>query len=177
MRECSVIEMRITIREACVEDAAIIGELRRLVWLTTYRGIYPDDKLDHYPYQEYLKKDSASLSDKAHHWYLFCDGPKTVGYFSFGPYNYGHYKDFSLCLNHLYILKDYQGMGLGKRAFDLLNAFCTEHRIARYFCGCNANNGPAISFYQRMGGIAGDAPRMDVAKEDQIIHFEFYLGD
>ena len=36
---------------------------------------------------------------------------------------------------------------------------------------------PAIAFYRHMGGIQGDDFPQDVPKEDQIIHFEFYIGD
>lgn len=162
---------------ATVKDAATIAQTRYLVWQQTYRGIYPDDKLDAYDFDAYAKKDFNLLSDPANHYYLFMDGEKCVGYFSFGPYHYGKYKDFDLCINHLYIVDGYKGRGLGRRAFQEIMEACRQAGYRKYFCGCNASNLSGISFYRHMGGIEGDQPDLTLPKEDQIIHFEFYLGE
>ena len=164
-------------RKATPEDAHFIARTRRLVWQETYRGIYSDEKLDHYDVVAYTIADRERIDDPHNHYYLFMDGESCAGYFSFGPYHYGRYKDFELCINHLYIRKEYQGMGLGKYAFSVIQEYCKRNRICRFFCGCNANNLPAVAFYRHMGGKVGDHPRADVPKQDQIIHFEFYLGE
>lgn len=169
--------MGISLRKAVPEDAFLITNTRKLAWEQTYRGIYPDHKIVCYDYAYHLNRDQMLLSDPQQHYYLFLDGDRCVGYFSFGPYNYGTYKDFKLCLNSLYVLDGYKGMGLGKKAFAVLREFCFMQGIDRFFCGCNANNGPAISFYDHMGGIQGDRPCEDAPKQEQIIHFEFYLKD
>lgn len=162
---------------ALPEDARWIAETRRLVWLETYRGIYSDVKLDTYNVAAYTASDREKIAKPDNHYYLFMDGESCAGYFSFGPYHYGSYKDFELCINHLYIRKEHQGKGLGKSAFKVIEDYCRCNQIRRYFCGCNANNLPAIAFYRHMGGKIGDQPKADVPKEDQIIHFEFYIGD
>ena len=167
----------IEIRRACSEDAILIALTRRTVWEETYRGIYPDEKLDSYDVQAYAQRDREKILDPSHHYYLFLDGKDCIGYFSFGPYNYGIYKDFSLCLNHLYIRSDYQGRGLGKQAFAILRDYCARQGITKFFCGCNAHNQQAQGFYRHMGGIAGDLPRYHVNKSDDIIHFEFHIGE
>lgn len=159
------------------EDALLLANMRRLVWLETYRGIYPDSMLDEYDADAYAIRDRRRIEDPSHHYYFFIENGRCAGYFSFGPYNYGNYKDFALCLNNLYILKAYQRRGLGRKAFATINEYCKTHQIQRFFCGCNANNIPAVSFYRHMGGIQGDAYNPDCPKQDQIIHFEFYLGE
>lgn len=163
--------------KATVADARLLAETRNIVWKETYRGIYPDDLLDAYDLESHRATDARMIQAPDNHYYLFLDGSDCVGYFSFGPYHYGTYKDFCLCLNHLYIRKPYQGRGLGKKAFTVLQEFCYSQGINRFFCGCNANNGPAIAFYTHMGGIQGDQSRKDAPKQDQIIHFEFYLKE
>ena len=154
-----------------------MAETRRTVWNETYRGIYPNEKLDGYDVDYFEARDAEKLSEPEHHYYLFMDGSNCAGYFSFGPYHYKTYKDFSLCINNLYIRNGYKGQGLGTRAFDTVREYCKEQGISKFFCGCNANNKPAIGFYRHLGGIQGDTFLPDVPKEDQIIHFEFYLGD
>lgn len=133
--------------------------------------------LDDYDVNFYASRDRQRLKNPVHHYYLYMEGEACVGYFSFGPYNFGTYKDFDMCLNNLYIRKGYKGCGLGKRAFEFLRAFCAEQEIPKFFCGCNAHNSPAIAFYRHMGGIQGDCPESHENKSDDIIHFEFHIGE
>ncbi len=172
-RVCAVIELK---RASC-EDAVKIAMTRRIVWQETYPGIYPDSMWDDYDVETYAEHDAERIAQQNENYYIFLDGEICVGYFSFGPYHHGTYKDFSVCLNHLYIRKSHQAQGLGRYAFDTLRAYCKEQGIGKFFCGCNANNLAAMAFYRHMGGVPGDVPRMDVPKMDQIVHFEFYLGD
>ena len=154
----------------------MIAATRQIVWDQTYRGIYPDESIDNYDLEFYTCRDRQRMEEPDQHYYLFVDENRCVGYFSFGPYHYGQYKDFQVCLNNLYILEEYKGMGLGKQAFTILQEHCQNHSIGKYFCGCNANNHPAIGFYRHMGGIAGDKADITLPKADQIIHFEFHIG-
>ena len=160
-----------------MEDALQLARTRRTVWQQTYRGIYPDEMLDDYDLEAYTQKDARQMEEPGNHYYLFLDSEECVGYFSFGPYHYGTYRDFEICLNHLYIRNGYKGLGLGRRAFCELCQYCREQGIDRFFCGCNANNLPAMAFYRHMGGIQADEADLTLPKRDQIIHFEFYLGE
>ena len=157
-------------------DAPVIAATRQIVWDQTYRGIYPDETIDNYNLEFYTSRDRQRMEEPDQHYYLFMDQNRCVGYFSFGPYHYGSYKDFQVCLNNLYILEACKGMGLGKQAFAILREYCQNHGIGKFFCGCNANNHPAIGFYRHMGGVAGDEANVTLPKADQIIHFEFHIG-
>lgn len=167
----------IELKEASLEDAHFVTKTRRIVWEQTYRGIYPDSMLDEYNYDHHLKRDSQLIASPQQHYYLFMDGSNCIGYMSFGPYNYGTYKDFELCLNSLYICQDYKGQGLGKQAFSIIRTYCKTQGISKFFCGCNVHNLPAQSFYRHMGGIAGDISTGHENRSEDIIHFEFYLGE
>lgn len=169
--------MDITVKKAVPKDAGILAQTRQIVWEETYRGIYPDTMLDEYDTNFHAQKDRNRMEIPEHSYYLFMHGSKCVGYFSFGPYNYGTYKDFTLCLNNLYILKDYQGRGLGKHAFAILRNYAAEQGIDKFFCGCNAHNFPAQGFYRHMGGQVGNISTGHLNKSDDIIHFEFFTGD
>lgn len=167
----------IELRKASTDDAVKIAKTRRTVWRETYQGIYPEHMWEDYDLQSYARHDAQRISEPGENYYVFLEDGRCVGYFSFGPYHHGSYKDFPVCLNHLYILKSHRGCGLGRLAFSTLRSYCKARGISKFFCGCNVHNSPAMAFYRHMGGIEGDAPRMDVPKKDQIIHFEFYLGD
>ena len=167
----------VTLRRAVPEDARLFAETRRIVWGETYRGIYPDEMLDKYDVDAYAQRDRQRIENPQHHYYLYMDGENCVGYFSFGPYNFGNYKDFELCLNNLYIRNGYKGRGLGRQAFDVVRTHCRERGIAKFFCGCNIHNDPAMLFYRHMGGVPGDAAEEHENRADDIIHFEFHIGD
>ena len=170
---CGVIELR----KASVADAPIIAATRRIVWEETYRGIYPDAMLDDYELEVQRQKEAARIVQPEYHCYLFMDEDACAGYFSFGPPNYGPYKDFSLCLNSLYIREGYKGMGLGRRAFRILHTYAVQQGIRKFYCGCNIHNPKAQSFYRHMGGMDGLAFSGHENRSEDIIHFEFYLGE
>lgn len=169
--------MCVTLRRASISDAHHITDTRKTVWEQTYRGIYPDDKIDAYDRKLHLSRDTELLSSPLHQYYLFMDAEQCVGYFSFGPYNYGTYKDFTLCLNSLYVLDGYKGRGLGTMAFEILRDYARSWSIERFFCGCNVHNSAAQGFYRHMGGTAGEISTGHADKSEDIIYFEFYTGD
>jgi hypothetical protein len=63
--------MAVEIRRALPEDARLISETRKIVWEQTYRGIYPDEKLDKYDMSYYEQRDREYISNGAEHYYLF----------------------------------------------------------------------------------------------------------
>ena len=134
--------MSVEFRRASPEDARLLAETRRRAWDTTYRGIYPDAMIDEYDLEAHTARDAARIADPSNAVFLAMDGAECVGYFTYGPYTYGRYKDFALCLNSLYFLPGYRRMGLGRRAFAQLTEFCRERGIQKFFCGCNCLNLP-----------------------------------
>ena len=150
---------------------------RQIVWKETYRGIYPDEMLDQYDLAFYTQRDRRRIETPGHHYYLYLDGETCVGYFSFGPYNFGTYKDFDLCLNNLYIRRDYQGQGLGRQAIDCVRVYCREQGIEKFFCVCNVHNHPARGFYTHMGGVIGNISEGHNNPAEDILHFEFHIGE
>ena len=48
--------MEYNIRLAKFTDCSTLSIIKRKVWETTYRGIYPDEKLDNYDYRKHEEK-------------------------------------------------------------------------------------------------------------------------
>lgn len=169
--------MAITVRKATPEDAPLLAQTRRIVWEQTYRGIYPDEMLDGYNMEYHINRDRGYLLSPDQHYYLFLSDNRCVGYTSFGPCNYGKYRDFDLCLNSLYIIQGFKGMGLGKQAFARIREYAREKGIVKFFCGCNIHNLPAQAFYRHMGGTVGLVCGGHENRSEDIIHFEFHIGE
>ena len=167
----------IEFRKANPGDAVLLATLRQRVWEETYRGIYPDEKIDGYDIAAYAGRDASRMEDSAQRYYLAFDGETCVGYFSYGPYNYGTYKDFDLCLNSLYFLKSHQRRGLGYRVLDQIQKYAREQGMDKFFCGCSIHNGPARAFYEKMGGLLAGECGGHENKAEGLCYYEFYLGE
>ena len=142
----------IEFKRAGFEDLETLARTRQKVWATTYRGIYPDDAIDHFDLEWHMARDRGRMMDKGQEFYLVMDGEECVGYFYYGT-PHVPLKDHTFCLNALYFLPDYRGKGLGKRVFAMIRQICKERGITKFFNGCNTHNIPARGFYYKMGGV------------------------
>ena len=160
-----------------VTDAELLAETRRSAWDATYRGIYPDAWIDEYDLAEQTQRERARLEQTDYMAYLVMDGGQCAGYFSYGAASHGGYKDFSFCLNSLYLLPPYQHMGLGRRIFAQVRQAARERKLDSFFCGCNVHNLPARRFYEKMGGVVGEIDDGHENLAEDQMYFEFCTGE
>lgn len=148
------------------EAAKIIAELRREIWGTTYRGIYSDERIDHYDYEGHRQRDLQRIRDISYHVYLIIDADEPIGYFTFQTTE-------TVYIQSLYIRQEYQRQGIGKQAFALIRAYCGAHGFDKFTCNCNSHNDPAQNFYRSMGGTIIRRNEGHDDKYDDQITFEF----
>lgn len=167
----------ITFKKAeSAEDALMLARTRQRVWQATYRGIYPDEMIDGYCAEQRAREDLHLIEDPQQLCYLIKDGEECVGYYCFGAPVYGEYKDFTLCLNALYLLPPYQRQGYGSSIMSILRHYASIWDIPKFYCCCNAHNLPAQSFYRKMGGLVGQVSSGHENPAEDQIYYEFYLG-
>lgn len=148
--------------------AEIIADLRREIWLTTYRGIYSDERIDNYDREGHLLRDLERIRDSAYHVYLITDitDKYPIGFFTFRAAE-------TVYIRSLYIRTEYQHRGIGKQAFGLIREYCRANGYDRFTCNCNFHNYPAQGFYRAMGGeVIGQSAGHEDKYYDQIT-FEF----
>lgn len=165
----------IVFRRATEADIPLLSETRRSAWDATYRGIYEDELIDRFDYEGQRRKDAKRIAEQTV--FLMMDGECCAGYFYYGVFPNGLYKDFTLCLNSLYILPPYQGRGLGKRVFAWMREVCRVRGLDKFFCGCNIHNPKAQGFYRARGGVVGLIDGGHARKAEDQMYFEFYLGE
>ncbi|WP_064092767.1 GNAT family N-acetyltransferase [Rossellomorea aquimaris] len=102
------------IRKAVKEDALGIAIVHVHSWKTTYEGIVDDHYLESLSIEERQKKWIQILSSSSNTY--VCEGKdgRIVGFVSYGKERTGEYEGE---LYALYLLKDYQGKGIGKDLF------------------------------------------------------------
>ena len=154
--------MEIRFVPAREEDAETFTALRKRMWETTYRGIYPDEVIDGYDYALHRQRDLTRLRDPRNQAFLICDGDTPVGYYILRDGE-------PLYLQSLYCLPDYRRRGIGREVFHRAADYGRRLGRSSFTCNCNAHNEPALAFYRAMGGeaFASDLGHEN-PQEDQI---------
>lgn len=147
-------------------DAAAISRLRREIWDSTYRGIYPDGLIDDYDFSGHVQRDAERIKNPVFTVYLIKDEDRPIGYFNIemrgAPY-----------IQSLYILKAYQGRGIGKKAFALMREYCKTRGFSSFTCHCNAHNTKARGFYEALGGVIISRDEGHENKREDQVEFQF----
>ena len=150
------------------DTAKIISELRHEIWSTTYRGIYSDERIDNYDYEEHRQRDLKRIQDSSCHVYLITDIDNPIGYFTFLATE-------TVYIQSLYIRQEYQRQGIGKQVFTFIREYCQTHGFDKFTCNCNSHNYPARDFYRSMGGTIIKRNEGHDDKYDDQVTFEFCI--
>lgn len=148
------------------DEAKTISHLRRVIWGTTYRGIYPDEAIDGFDLERHAQRDLARIKDPELRVYLIRFADTSIGYFILKTTD-------PVYISALYLLKEYQHQGIGRRAFMMAEQYCAERGTTRYYCNCNAHNRPAQAFYHGMGGVVVQQDTGHENKQEDQLTFEF----
>lgn len=160
----------IEIRKAKDEDCEKLAVLKRQIWETTYRGIYPDDKLDNYHLETHQKKFAEMM--KRQSLFVATDGDLIIGYASCGPILRpfdNHQYDIGL----LYLKEEYQGQGVGKALFNRAKEELARQGADEFIVSCNKYNLKAQGFYEAMGGEIVKVEEDQVDKSVPQVKFIF----
>ena len=138
-------------RKATIEDCRALSELKRDVWITTYSGIYPQEKLDGYDvdknesiFRSFVERPDIDL-------YLAENNGNPIGLMTIGkPYKLYNEYDQEVAL--LYIRKDFQRMGIGRKFLEIAKAEVRRKGFDRFVLSVNEQNKNAIAYYEAMGG-------------------------
>lgn len=136
---------------ASYEDFRSLALLKRIVWETTYRGIYPDEKIDKYDVDLNENKFKNMIKEQSQRLFVILSDSKIIGYISCGKIMRAfdkHTHDIGL----LYLLKEYQGKGIGRQMFEFAKKELKNQGITEFIVSCNKYNIPAQQFYKKMGG-------------------------
>lgn len=140
------------IRDACPADADGIARVHVHSWLTTYRGLVPDTYLD-----------SLSVPGRAIRWAELLAPPrretilvaetedKEIVGFASGGLERSQDDVYTGELYGLYLLKEYQRRGIGRRLVSAMAGFLNEQGHAAMLVWVLSTN-PARAFYERLGG-------------------------
>ena len=167
-----IISPEFTIRLAVTDDCQELASVKRKVWESTYRGIYPDAKIDNFDVKVQAEKFLKIITNPDIKLFVAVNRGKIVGYMSCGA-PIRPYKDYEQEIGLLYVLKDHQGMGIGKAFFELATKEIREGGYEEFFISCNKFNANARNFYEYMGGklVSVDDDKADKSEVQVKYHY------
>lgn len=141
----------ISYRLAEYKDCLDLAIVKKQVWETTYRGIYPDNSLDNYSIERNIAIFEKIIDNPDINLFVALDSEKVVGFMDIGrPFR--SYMDYKQELGLLYILKEYQRRGIGKRFMKLAYDTVKMNGYNEFFVSCNSQNVNGRRFYEAIGG-------------------------
>ena len=155
------------------KDASVIADLRRRSWEAAYRGIFRDELLDGYDYVAHAARVLGQIQNPDYYVYVIETEETPVGFLMFSRLNPPIHKEFTLCLNALYLIPEAFRQGIGRQAVALVSDWCREHGETSFFLSCSLHNRRARAFYEAMGGVPGS---IDGGHEDRgadTLYYEF----
>ena len=143
------------VREARQEDAAAIAHVHVDSWRTSYRGIVPESFLAGMSYEDFEDHWRGWLrGGEDPRWaYRVAELPSSriVGLAFGGPRQGPAYADYKAELYALYLLRQYQRAGIGRRLFGSVARGLAEGGSTSLLAWVLALN-PSRRFYEAVGG-------------------------
>ena len=142
-----------------------LSYLKKEVWETTYRGIYPDEVIDNYDYVKREEKFNSLIDDNNQEVYICMIDEKIVGYMVLGSPLHGTLEGYDLTINDLGINKNYRGKGIGKQFIEI-----AKSKNKKLFNCCNYYNENARKFYEIMGATIVKSEMSDDKQYCQVYY-------
>lgn len=142
------------IRRAGLQDAEILAEIGARTFTETFAHLYPPEDLAAFLAEAYdVERTRANLADPARAAWVVEAGREVVGYAEAGPCGLPHAEVTPACgeLKRFYLVRPWQGGGLGARLFDEIMAWLEKDGPRDIWIGVWSENHGAQRFYGRRG--------------------------
>ncbi len=146
-------DLLVSIRHAKPDDAPALSKVFDAAWREAYLGIIPGVTLD----KMFARRGERwwrSTVSRGRPLVVLDIGQGIAGYAS-----YGRCRDRSLPadgeIDELYLLPEYQGVGLGRRLFRAVRNDLADHGLTQLGVWSLEDNERAGAFYEGLGGKAG----------------------
>ena len=154
------------IRKANPEDYADIANIHFKSWHAAYLDLLPASYIN----------DKNNLCNKTKMWQELMAHPDVIVWIAYDAHHHnlgfiGYFinnKNYEITT--LYVLPDYQGLGIGTQLMTAsLQALLESHIHAHFYLWVLENNVAAIDFYQKFGFVANGEKNEECYKSTQII--------
>ena len=146
------------IRNATADDADGKGYVHFQSWIETYTGVFPDDIISNLSLERCVKL----AREYPENTYVAIKNNMIIGFSCYVEYRDSDLEDTGEIMA-VYILNDYQGLGIGKR---LMNACYKElSNFSKLSLWVLRSNKKAVAFYKKQGFNADGKSKLLHGKE------------
>lgn len=139
------------IRDATISDAEGIAKVHVDSWRTTYKNIISDEFLDKLSYEQRTKLWLNNISREDNYVFVAENGKgEIIGFADGGKEKSGKYPGYEGDVTSIYILKEYQGFGVGKKLLNQLFEKFSSANINSSIVWVLEDNHSRI-FYEKLG--------------------------
>jgi len=138
------------IRKANSQDAQDIGKVHVDSWRTTYKGILPDDFLNNLSYEQRTELWKKNISDATNYVLVAENKQNEIIGFATGGTRKTNSVPNATDLTSIYLLEEYQGMGIGKQLLKEIFAYFKLKGYEKVFVEVLAEN-KTRNFYEYYG--------------------------
>ncbi|MDQ0477990.1 GNAT family N-acetyltransferase [Chryseobacterium sp. MDT2-18] len=133
--------------KAAEKDIPLLQQLAEKSWNAAYRNILPQDQIDYMLKEMYSQQEiSDQLKNPNYHYYFILNNGSAAGFIGFEF----HYEKDTAKLHRIYLLEEFKGKGLGKKAINFLKEKVAETSDRRIILNVNKDN-PAKKIYESQG--------------------------
>ncbi len=152
----------IIFREATLDDAEGIGTVHALSWRETYVGLMPQEFLDSIKVEDRIelrKKILRNLPPGNKVWVAETNQGEIIGFVGGGKPRED--RGFDCELYAIYLLKKYQGSGIGKTLFKTFKEHYKRNGCKNMYLWV-LDGSPTCKFYDSAGGFQTDIKKSDI---------------
>ncbi len=137
----------LVIREANATDVPALADLHVKTWQETYSGSGPSQKTREYQWRELFQEVERK-------WFVLVIETQErdlIGYAKGQPYQHADLPEFNGELNKIYLLRDYQRLGLGRRLVGKVAPKMLDRGMTNMVLFGIPQN-PSCAFHEALGG-------------------------
>lgn len=144
--------MKVEIRKATKDDCMDLAKLVTIVWNETYKGIVDESFLQRLYKNERARgiESTKKFDNKERHKYVLLVNDELSGFINVGKCDKTGFPGYGE-VYALYILKKYQGKGIGKMLLNIGKKELKDMGYNKFVIGCLKGN-PSNDFYIHQGG-------------------------
>jgi ribosomal protein S18 acetylase RimI-like enzyme len=147
------------IRKAVLSDVDGIAKVQVACWKSTYAGIIPDEYIKKQTYEKRVELWKRVIPN-GNVFVAEDEKGQIIGFADGGRERTGNYEEYKGEMYSLYILKSYQGRGIGKRLIKEVARALVKQDFHSMLVWVLKDN-TSCHFYEKMGGQVVDRITID----------------
>ncbi|MDP4157899.1 MAG: GNAT family N-acetyltransferase [Bacillota bacterium] len=154
------------IRKAVLSDVDGIAKVHVACWKTTYSGIIPDEYIGKQTYEKRAKLWERVIPN-GNVVVAEDDNGQIIGFADGGKERTGEYEEYKGEVYSIYILKSYQGRGIGKWLINEVVHALVKQDLSSIIVWVLKDNS-SCHFYEKMGGQVVDHVTVNFSDKELV---------